>query len=40
MAYTHLSSEKRHYIEIDLKNGASQNKIAKKLSRLQNSLSR
>ena len=40
MAFKHLNSEERHYIEIELKNGTSQNKIAKKLGRSQSSLSR
>ena len=40
MAFKHLSSEERHYIEIELKNGISQNKIAEKLGRPQSSLSR
>ena len=40
MAFKHLSSEERHYIEIELKNGISQNKIAEKLGRSQSSLSR
>lgn len=33
MAYTHLSLEERHYIEPQLKEGVSQNKIAKALGR-------
>lgn len=40
MAFTHLSPEERHYIDIELKNGTSQNKIAQKLGRAQSSLSR
>ena len=40
MAFKHLSSEERHYIEIELKNGTSQNKIAQKPGRYQSSLSR
>ncbi|WP_138542689.1 helix-turn-helix domain-containing protein, partial [Pseudoalteromonas sp. S3776] len=40
MAYTHLSSEERHYIETELKNGVSQNQIAKKLGRTQPTVSR
>ena len=40
MAYTHLSLEERHYIELQLKEGVSQNKIAKALGRSQGSLSR
>ncbi|KEQ13096.1 IS30 family transposase [Endozoicomonas numazuensis] len=40
MAYTHLSLEERNYIELQLKEGVSQNKIAKALGRSQSSLSR
>ena len=40
MAYTHLSSEERHYIETELRNGTSQNKIAEKLGRSQPTVSR
>ena len=40
MAYTHLSSEERYYIEIELKNGTSQSDIAKKLGRSQPTVSR
>ena len=40
MAFKHLSPKERHYIEIELKNGISQNKIAEKLGRSQSSLSR
>ena len=40
MAYTHLSLEERHYIEVQLKGGVSQNKIAKALGRSQATLSR
>lgn len=40
MAYTHLSSEERHYIEIELRKGTSQNKIAASLGRSQGALSR
>ncbi len=40
MAFKHLSSEEGHYIEIEVKNGTSQNKIAEKLGRSQSSLSR
>ena len=40
MAYKHLSPEERHYIEIQRKQGASQNKIAQDLGRSQSSLSR
>ena len=40
MSYKHLSLEERHYIEIELKKGVSQNEIAKSLGRNQSSLSR
>ena len=40
MAYTHLSLEERHYIELQLKEGVSQNKIAQALGRNQSTLSR
>ena len=40
MAYTHLSLEERHYTELQLKEGVSQNKIAKALGRSQSTLSR
>ena len=40
MAYTHLSLEERHYIEVQQKEGVSQNKIAKALGRSQGTLSR
>ena len=40
MVFKHLSSEERHYIEIELKNGISQKQIAAKLGRSQSSLSR
>ena len=40
MAYTHLSLEERHYIERQLKEGVSQNKIAQALGRNQSTLSR
>ncbi len=40
MAYTHLSLEERHYIEIQRKEGSSLNKIAKSLGRAQSTLSR
>ena len=40
MSYKHLCPEERHYIEIELKNGTSQNKIAESLGRSQSSISR
>ena len=40
MSYKHLSLEERHYIEIELKKGSSQNQIAKSLGRSQGSISR
>lgn len=40
MAYKHLSSEERYYIEIQRKEGVSMNKIAKALGRSQPTLSR
>ena len=40
MSYKHLSLEERHYIEIELKKGTSQNQIAKSLGRSQGSISR
>ena len=40
MSYTHLRPEERHYIELELKKGISQNKIAHSLGRSQSSLSR
>jgi len=40
MSYKHLCPEERHYIEIELKNGNSQNKIAESLGRSQSSISR
>jgi IS30 family transposase len=40
MSYNHLCPEKRYYIEIELKKGTSQNKIAKSLGRSQSSISR
>ena len=40
MAYTHLSFEERHYAELQLKQGRSQNQIAKDLKRSQSTLSR
>nr|WP_095210512.1 helix-turn-helix domain-containing protein [Endozoicomonas ascidiicola] len=40
MAYTHLSLEERHYTELQLKEGVSQNKIAKVLGRSQSTFSR
>jgi IS30 family transposase len=40
MSYKHLCPEERHYIEIELKKGTSQNKIAESLGRSQSSISR
>ena len=40
MAFKHMSTEERHYIEIELKKGTSQNKIAEILGRSQGALSR
>ncbi len=40
MAYRHLSLEERHYTELQLKEGVSQNKIAKALGRSQSTFSR
>jgi len=40
MSYKHLCPEERHYIEIELKKGISQNKIAESLGRSQSSISR
>jgi len=40
MSYKHLCPEERHYIEIELRKGVSQNKIAKSLSRSQSNISR
>ena len=40
MAYTHLSLEERHYIEIQRKEGVSLNKIARVLERSQSTISR
>ena len=40
MSYKHLCPEERHYIEIELKKGTSQNKIAESLGRRQSSISR
>lgn len=40
MAFKHLSPEERHYIEIELRKGTSQNKIAESLGRSQGALSR
>lgn len=40
MEYTHLSLEERHYAELQLKQGKSQNQIAKDLGRSQSTLSR
>ena len=40
MSYKHLSLEERHYTEIEMKRGASINKIARALGRSQSSISR
>ncbi len=40
MAYKHLSSEERHYIQTEREKGTSQNKTAAALGRVQGSLSR
>jgi len=40
MSYNHLSLTDRHYIEIEIKNGTSQNTIAAKLKRSQGTISR
>lgn len=40
MAYTHLSLEERHYIEVQGKEGVSQNKISQALGGSQSSISR
>ena len=40
MAYKHLNSEERHHVQLELKKGISQNKIAAELGRSQSSLSR
>ena len=40
MSYKHLRPEERHYIEIKLKKGTSQNGIADSLRRNQSSISR
>ena len=40
MSYNHLRPEERYYIDIELKKGASQNKMAKFLGRSQGSISR
>ena len=40
MSYKHLCPEERHYIEIELKKGTSQNEIAESLGRNQSSISR
>ena len=39
-SYTQLSLEERHYIEVETKMGASQNKIARALERSQSTISR
>ena len=40
MSYKHLSLEERHYIELSLKEGVSQNKISELLGRCQSSITR
>jgi len=40
MSYKHLSLEERHYIELSLKEGVSQNKISETLGRYQSSITR
>nr|WP_221895562.1 helix-turn-helix domain-containing protein [Bathymodiolus japonicus methanotrophic gill symbiont] len=40
MSYTHLCPEERYYIEIELKKGTSQNKIAEALEQSQSNISR
>jgi len=40
MSYKHLSLEERHYIELSLKEGVSQNKISEILGRCQSSITR
>ena len=40
MSYKHLSLEERHYIELSLKEGVSQNKISDMLGRCQSSITR
>jgi len=40
MSYKHLSLEERHYIELSLKQGVSQNKISEILGRCQSSITR
>ena len=40
MAYNQLTLQERYYIEIEMKNGTSQNKIAKALGRLQGTISK
>ena len=40
MEYTHLTLEERHYAELQLKQGKSQNQVAKDLGRSQSTLSR
>jgi IS30 family transposase len=40
MSYNHLRPEERYYIDIELKKGTSQNKMAKSLGRSQGSISR
>ena len=40
MKYKHLNREERHYIDIEVKAGNFQNKIARALGRSQSSISR
>ena len=40
MKYRHLSLQERHYIEIELRKGTSQNKIAQALNRPQGTISK
>ena len=40
MAYHQLTLQERYYIEIEIKNGTSQNKIAKALNRSQGTISK
>ena len=40
MKHQHLSLQERDYIEIELKKGTSQNKIAKSLNRKQSTISK
>ena len=40
MTYNQLALQERYYIEIEIKNGTSQNKIAKALNRSQGTISK